>query len=185
MSQDKSYPLQWPAGWPRTLIPQRNSKFASRTVSQALAGLIEELDRLAAQAVVISSNVTLGRDKPKDRGVCLYFVMKGKTYALPCDRWDRVEDNLWALTKHVEALRGQDRWGVGTLDQAFAGYLALTDGSKHWTIVLGLNQRASKAQITERYRDLAHQHHPDKGGEPAIMAAITAARDQALKEAIA
>ena len=46
-------------------------------------------------------------------------------HVLACDRWDRPEHNLRAIAKHVEAIRGQERWGVGSVAQAFRGYQAL------------------------------------------------------------
>lgn len=60
-----------------------------------------------------------------DRGAAVYFEMKGKPVSLACDKWNRVEDNIWAIAKHIEALRGQQRWGVGSIEQAFRGYTAL------------------------------------------------------------
>jgi hypothetical protein len=34
-----------------------------------------------------------------------------------------VADNIAAIAAHIDAIRRQDRYGVGTLDQAFAGYV--------------------------------------------------------------
>ena len=31
--------------------------------------------------------------------------------------------------------------------------------------VLGINENADKQAISEAYRDLARQHHPDRGGD--------------------
>jgi curved DNA-binding protein CbpA len=56
-------------------------------------------------------------------------------------------------------------------------YLALLLGAAagdHYH-TLGLRQRASQKQIKKAYRDLAKQHHPDKGGDPEKFAAVAAA----------
>jgi hypothetical protein len=130
VSVNQAYPLHWPPGWPRTALPQQ-SKFSDRPLGQSIANLKRELELMHATGVIISSNVTLGQT-PKDKGICVYFQFKGKPYALPCDKWNSVEDNLRALTNHIEALRGQERWGVGTLERAFAGYLALPAATRQW-----------------------------------------------------
>ena len=41
--------------------------------------------------------------------------------------------------------------------------------------VLGLPFRATPEQIRERYRQLASQHHPDHGGDPARMREVNEA----------
>jgi curved DNA-binding protein CbpA len=38
--------------------------------------------------------------------------------------------------------------------------------------------------VQAAYRKLASQYHPDRGGDPAKMAELNAARDEALKECI-
>lgn len=54
----QAYPLQWPVGWERTGYRQRNSKMRS-TLSAALQFLTDELRRLGAKDLVLSSNCTL------------------------------------------------------------------------------------------------------------------------------
>ena len=81
----------------------------------------------------MSSNIPRGKQGSpisnigvlKDPGVAVYFTIKEKPVSLACDKWVHVEDNIWAIAKHIEALRGQERWGVGSIEQAFAGYTAL------------------------------------------------------------
>ena len=38
------------------------------------------------------------------------------------------------------------------------------------------------AEIATKDKRLAAQHHPDRGGDPAAMAELNQARDEALKE---
>lgn len=56
---DRRFPLSWPAGWPRT----RNrgvSRFArNRSFAAARTELLEELARLGAKRIVLSTNVEL------------------------------------------------------------------------------------------------------------------------------
>lgn len=178
MSQ--AYPLSWPIGWPRTLVPGK-ATFADRTVHQAVEGVTKELEMTKATDIVISSNYTLG-PAPKDKGVCVYFKLKGKPYALPCDKWTSVEDNLWAVAKHVESLRLQGRWGVGNIERAFAGYLALPQhaSARDWRAVLGvLNAKVTYEEARQAFLRKAQQVHPDMGGTHQLMAEVNDAWNQA------
>lgn len=127
-----AYPLTWPTGWKRTKYPTA-SRFKTATLAAATQGLFRELDLLRATHVVLSTNVELRRDglpysnrtPPTDPGVSVWFKLKGRDTVLACDSWNRVPCNVRAIAKHIEALRGQARWGVGNLEQAFTGYAAL------------------------------------------------------------
>lgn len=192
-----AYPLQWPAGWPRAKTRIRASfgkktwdssyrwQSASRlTVADARQRLQDELDRLGARYVTLSTNIELrmdgmprsGQAEPADPGAAVYFRLDGKPIVLACDKWDRAADNIAAIAKHIEALRGMDRWGVGSTKQAFAGYEALP-APEQWWQVLGVPQTASKEEIRAAYRRLAREAHPDQGGSDAAMARLNAARD--------
>jgi curved DNA-binding protein CbpA len=48
--------------------------------------------------------------------------------------------------------------------------------------VLGLPPNATSQQIKRRYRTLAKQHHPDRGGDPHQMQKIIAAYEFLMKE---
>lgn len=213
----EAFPLSWPPGVPRTPAHQRErakfgrgeSKTHTRhdgsawtssskvrlTVPQATDRLLAELGRLGARHIVVSTNVELrldglprgGQRAPDDPGAAVYFNLDGAPHCLPCDRWDRVEDNLAAIAKHIEATRGQLRWGVGDVRTAFAGFKALPAkgettvgaGGPPWWQLLGVSESAELGEIEGAFRDLAKKHHPDRGGDAGAMAAINRAREQA------
>ena len=200
---DKRYPLSWPTGRPRTPAASRDrapfgsmKRVAGRSyesreslsVAEATSRLQVELDRLGAREIVLSTNVEprldgyprSDRREPADSGAALYFRFGGKDTVLACDKWDRTADNIAAIAKHLEALRGMDRWGVGTLEQAFAGYQALP-APEQWWQVLGVPESASREHINAAWRDKANTAHPDKGGSDAAMARLNAARDDGLR----
>lgn len=201
------HPLSWPAGWPRTAPGARKrARFSSKgggtwsitqslSVYAALRRLTDELDRLRASAVLISSNLPLRSDgmprsaarEPGDPGVACYFKMNGADRVFACDRWDRVADNVAAIAAHIGALRGMDRWGVGSTEQAFRGYTALPSPEaarpRGWREVLEYgNSPPDKATINRHYAILAKTEHIDAGGSHERMVALNAARDAALKE---
>lgn len=182
MSDPNAYPLRWPQGWPRTALPGK-SAFSSRTVFAAITELEKQLKFLGAERIVISSNVTLSTQAPKDKGVCVYFFLKGRPYALPCDKWSHVEENIWALAKHIEGLRASERWGVGTVARVFEGYAALpppgSSAGASWWDVLGVSADCSQVAARSAYIAKAKDCHPDNGGSSDAMVKLNAAWDQA------
>ncbi len=194
-----AFPLQWPSGWPRARFRQRapfgttaRSRHGTKdslTVAEARERLSDQFEQLGARYVTLSTNLELrldglprsGQPEPRDVGVAVYFRLGGKDTVLACDKWDRVADNIAAIAKHVEALRGIDRWGVGTAAQAFAGYQQLPSPEQWWQ-VLSVSERATADEINAAYRRLARSAHPDTGGSTAAMARLNAARDEGMRK---
>lgn len=178
----ESYPLHWPPAWPRT--ERRQSGKFRTDLESAYFGLIYELRMLKSSGVVISSNVPIRRDgrfharytEPADPGVAVYFITDGEDRCIPCDRWNYVADNVQAIRKSIEALRGLERWGTaGIVAAAFRGFAELPSGERKWWEVLDVSPYASFDQIVKAYRALAMRHHPDVGGDAGTFAAINAA----------
>lgn len=203
------YPLSWPNGWARSLHRQ-HAKFSKRktvyqgessytraetlTIGDGLNRLTGELRRLGAQQIIISSNLQLRQDglpaanqskMLSDPGIAVYFKLKGKPRVLACDKWWSAAENMAAIAGHIEAIRAVDRYGVGTLEQAFAGYAALPAQAASWFVVLEFDTPPRSWETVEaRYLDLVKKHHPDIGGNEETMAKINAARDTARKELV-
>ena len=230
-SEIQAYPLSWPPGWKRTSNRTR-AKFGRQTtdrhtrsdgsswtstskvkltIADSRDRLHHELQLLGAKGVVISSNLRLkmdgqpmsGQREPDDPGICVYFRLDNKPRCLPCDRWDRAADNLAAIAKYVEALRGQLRWGVGTAEVAFAGFKALpgsgdaiippapmtveeaadalmrlTSGAFHFSQI-----RSSPDVFSNAYRAAVKRHHPDtRGGSITSEWSLLQRSSDALKK---
>lgn len=192
-----AYPLQWPVSWPRARA-RYHAKWREEghllSMSAALDRLYLELERMRADRIVVSSNVRpagyraeLTREQAQDPGAAVYFRLKGQPRVLACDKWMRTPDNIAAIAAHIAAARGQERWGVGTLDQAFAGYLALPPvaARKPWWEWLGYVQQPRSAHIDEiraRYLERIERAHPDRGGNANLAAEINAAWEEAQRE---
>jgi len=141
---------------------------------------------------LLSTNVSLRLDgrprsdsEPSDPGVALYFSFKGKATVFACDRFDRVADNIAAIAAHVDALRRVERYGVGTIEQALAGYKALpADTAANWRAVFGFRADTTPTleQLDAAYKTAARTHHPDRGGTDEGMAHVNRAHDYALQE---
>ena len=198
----KRFPLEWPIGWKRTPAALRvPSTFGTKqpgdykrplNVEQATQRLEIELERLGAKDPTLSTNVSLnlrgiprGDERPSDPGVAIYFSFRGKATVLACDHYTSVAGNIAAIAAHIEALRRIERYGVGTIEQALAGYKALpADTAADWRKVFGFgaDTRPTVDQIDAAYKKLAHAKHPDKGGTDLEMAHLNRARDYALME---
>jgi hypothetical protein len=174
MTTATRFPLSWPAGRKRTLGYQRQRpKFKVRSFAVERDNLLDELRRLGATGVILSTNVELrgdglpysGRRNPDDPGVVVYFARKGKNLAFACDKWVSVEENLRAVTDACECIRMIERRGTGEMvDAAFQGFQALPPAKekRHWWEVLGVAVQASTVTITEVYRELSKSFHPDR-----------------------
>lgn len=183
----EAYPLHWPEGRPRTARRER-SRFDT-THQLAQTRLMEELRLMNAKHVVLSTNVELRRDglpyssrkNPDDPGVAVYFEHKGRSVCFACDRWDSVGDNIQAIKKTVEALRGIARWGTGDMmEAAFSGFVALPAPS--WRGDLGLGSDATLSDAEASYRSRARYAHPDAGGSEEAMSRLNVAITAARKE---
>jgi DnaJ-domain-containing protein 1 len=184
-----NYPLSWPANQPRVEPSKRkNAAFSTRTrggyllpygrerkhsIAESARELEQEIRRMGGREMIISTNLKVkangmpysAQRTPDDPGVAVYFKWNKRDLVFACDKWKAIEDNLWAIVKHIEALRGQERWGVGSLDQAFAGYAALPDPDQlQWWQVLEVSPSASVEMIDAAYKTLARKYHPDAEG---------------------
>ena len=189
-----AFPLSWPANTKRTDRPQKSRFDISFT--GARSALITELRLIGAKQPILSTNIELKLDgqpyaRPpmnNEAGVAVYFTWKDRQMTFACDKWDAVEDNIQAIVKTINAIRGIDRWGSSDMiERAFSGFSGLpapmTSGAP-WRSVLNFeqNEYPTDATIKERYRSMAKQHHSDAGGNDTQMAALNVARDQALAD---
>lgn len=206
------FPLQWPIGWKRTPPSQRETgRFTetrwsqgaeSRTKRQvsvanttALERLTVQIEKLGGENPVMSSNLRLRlngapdlREEPSDPGVAVYFRFKNRATVMACDKYQRVADNIAAIAAHIDALRRIERYGIGTLEQALAGYRSLpADTAANWRSVFGFSEHeiVTSDKLQQRYRERAHIAHPDRGGTDEMMAHVNRAREYALSELMA
>lgn len=191
----EAYPLYWPEGWKRTRNPDR-SKFQTG-FGAAREFLFGEIRRMGGRKPILSSNVPLRNDgmpranmpEPQDRGAAVYFTYKDKDMVFACDKFINVRDNIYAIGKTIEALRGIERWGASDMmERAFRGFAALPEkASEPWRDVLniGHDARVNPDDVDRRFAELVKVHHPDHGGDADQFQRIVEARNQARKELMA
>lgn len=193
-----AYPVAWPNGRPRT-AQRKEAKWRDQgrrlLFDQAVFRLREQVNlvtpagrKFRMQELTLSTNFELRADgrprrdrgAPADPAAAFFFELDGQPHVLACDRWDTVADNIAAIAAHIEALRGQERWGVADMKQAFAGHVSLP-APEQWWQMLGFRSGAVTAeQVQSAYRRFAMDAHPDRGGSAAAMARLNAARDDGL-----
>jgi len=166
------FPLRWPMGWPRTERPTF-SRF-NVTFNTQVNELRHELRLLGAKSVVLTTNIPLRKDglpysnyRIEDPGVAVYFLLKGVEQCMPCDRWNKIQDNLRALVKTITALRGIERWGAKDMvNAAFRGFVALPDSSSVMsTSPQYFSECLDSGHARECYLRLCKELHPDTGAD--------------------
>lgn len=190
--QPTAFPLTWPATMPRTKTPVK-SQFRT-SLNGALNNVRDSLFAFSRdsgkkiEGLVISSNVTLGEQKPADPGVAVWFTWDGLSVCIAVDRYPKVEDNLQAIHHVIEARRTELRHGgLHIVRATFTGFAALPspDAKKSWREVLLFGSdmlRPNRDMVEKRYRELAKERHPDAGGSAEAMSELNAAKAEALKE---
>ena len=205
----QAYPLAWPPGWKRTRQQDRErarfyrneTRYESGnrreymcdlTVADGVKRTLEQLKLMGVSEhhIRISTNVQTRRDglprsgavEPGDTGVAVYWTdPRGQRRCMAIDFYDRVADNLAAVAATLNAMRAIKRHGgAEILDRAFAGFRALPAPEQWWQVLGLLTDHPTEEQIQAAWRELAKNHHPDRGGDETRMARINEARDRGL-----
>lgn len=173
-----AYPLHWPGVWERNQEPRRSRFSPYLTIAEARDEVYRELDLMGATDIVISSNAELLKSGEiasrqrymQDTGVAVYFSLAGQK-VIPCDEWERIQDNLHAIALTVGALRGLERWGTKKIvSAAFEGFAALPPiaGGIDPLAYFGLAQihrtKITPDMLNAAFRERAKTAHPDAGG---------------------
>jgi hypothetical protein len=191
----EAFPLYWPVGYKRT--QQRKYSQFKVTMDKAQKFLRAEISRMGVTNLVVSTNIPVRQDgglyadwmnrKIDDPGVAIYFKYKNKEVSMCCDQYEKVWENVYALGKGIEALRGMERWGVSDfLDRAFTGFTALPPAvsinQKSIWEILGFKSISSEQAVRDHYIMIAKERHPDAaGGSVEAFQELNDAYQAALK----
>lgn len=184
-----AHPLQWPDIIPRCKVREKG-RFDT-TIARALGNVETSLRRFGSDSgkplrdIVLSSNCTLGANRPADPGVAAWFVWDGDQVCIPVDRYTTPEANLQAIHHIIEARRVELRHGTLALVKAsFRGFRALPapPDAKSWRDVLEVGNTTTLDECKRNYRILAASAHPDRGGSHEAMSALNAALAAAQKD---
>ncbi len=200
------FPIAWPPSVKRVRHRESSLFDKSRGFSSACKGAVHQLELMRGIShIVVTSNLptranglpySAGPGQISDPGIAVWWVKGGVEHALACDRWHTCVENMRAIEKTLEALRGIARWGTAEMvEHAFAGFAALPAGSgvesgvvpipveETWRDVFGLNGAQwtslsamdQLAIVKARHRSMMKEAHPDHGGAVAQAARLNAA----------
>lgn len=190
----QAYPLQWPLTSKRWDGIRVGSAF--KMTPGAMQGhLFDELDRLGADDIIISSNKKpYSRSEAElldDPGVAVYFSRHGQQLAFACDKYRKLSDNLHAIGLTIEAIRSIERHGTGEMvDAAFTGFKALpetsaivTPYSRPWHEVLQVQPDADPEIIKAAWKRLVAKYHPDNQatGDPVKFEEVQKAYNERME----
>lgn len=178
--------LTWPPHKPRA--SQRiGSPFKQPHIDREELRIRDELKRWRITKWMLSRNhqrlfagdpaVAVWWEDPEDKSL----------RCIACDCYRDMASNAHAIYLTLDALRGVERWGAYTTEEATEGArLALPPpadaAGPPWWEVLGVERDWPLAAIEAVYRTKVEKAHPDRGGSHAEIAALNAARDEARKE---
>ncbi|SDJ32262.1 DnaJ domain-containing protein [Halovenus aranensis] len=186
--------LDWPAGWDRTPPARRERarKFEASlgSTTQSLEG---ELDRMGVDdwrasignQHTKSNGLPRHNANPDDPGFVLRWHKDGDQYAVACDAYSRLRDNVRAVYLWIHETRMRGNRPVETGDAEFAAArlpagddAVAADPPPHE--VLGVAKDAPESVVESAARALIKEHHPDAGGDREAFKRIQRAREVML-----
>ena len=193
--------LNWPRGWDRTPESERerNRSFEA-TLARTTEDLATELDRMGVDhwrasignAHTKSNGLPLHNANPDDPGFVLRWSDDGEEFAVACDAYSRLRDNVRTVYKWVHETRMRGNRPVETGDSEFAAarlppgdadedvIVAGSATSKPAHEVLGVDAYAADSEVVDAYHERVKEAHPDHGGSEEELYRVRDAKEEML-----
>ncbi|MFC7077889.1 J domain-containing protein [Haloarcula halophila] len=185
--------IDWPAGFERTPTRRRepNRNF-SADLSDTTEALAAEMDRLGAdewRASIANSHTksnTLPRydANPDDPGFVLYWTRSGQQFAVACDAYSRLRDNVREVYLWINETRMRGTRAVVTGESEFAA-AKLPSGDDEAVVVsapphevLDVSPEAPESVVEAAYRAKIKEVHPDNGGDREEFQRVKRAKER-------
>ncbi|WP_435359314.1 J domain-containing protein [Haloarchaeobius sp. DFWS5] len=188
--------LDWPASLGDRTPPgerSQTSKF-SASLGSTTKDLATELDRLdpddwrcsTGNQHTKSNGLPLHNARPDDPGFVLQWSKDGEQYAVGCDDYADLRDNvrevyLWLHETRMRAQRpvrtGEDEYAAARLPSAGEDAIA---GEPPAHAVLGVDRDAGPSEVRSAYRERVAEAHPDAGGSEDEFKRVQTAKDALL-----
>lgn len=195
-------PLQWPENQPATPRARlrADSGFSpSMTLDEAVRFLTEEVNALDPQQAVLSTDI-VNIATPRNRqalgsrtGAALSIKLQGRVYSFACDRWEKLEHNLYVLHLTLRQLRNMEKWGVASLAdllepfstrrektvshaETVSASVQETAETADWMRILGLGSTATLEDAVAVYHRRAKRISSDSDALQSLNEAMNEAR---------
>lgn len=188
--------LDWPPQFERTPERERSPNNSyDVSLSRAFSDLEAELKRLGVDDHRYSFDARqrkrdqrpYSRANPDDPAFVLRWTMDGEQFAVACDRYTRLRDNVRTVGHYLREKRKMENRPVTTGESEFSN-LRLPAGptddfgptAAHQT--LGVGPDADESEIRAAFREKVKKHHPDHSGGQKHVSHYKRARDYLLSE---
>lgn len=189
--------IDWPEFLERT-EPRRRTRTAkfSVPIGQTIDDVRTELeDRIGVDAWRLSTaaphrkkdGLPYADANPDDPGAVVRWTKDGEQYAIACDEYTGLRDNIRAIGLYITEKRKMSNRPVQTGQDEFAT-ARLPGGDEETAIatappaheVLGVAPDAPEAAVKGAYRELLKERHPDHGGSEEEFARLQDAKEAML-----
>jgi len=193
--------LDWPTGFDRTdpSDRERNNRYEA-SLRDSIDDLDAELDRLGVDDWRLSTDASHQKRNPKypyadaspeDPSAVVRWTMDGDQYAVACDAYSRLRDNIRTLYLYIREKRKMEQRPVETGESEFAN-ARLPPGEESDDSmsvvatrppayeVLGVERDADPEEVREAFRREVQRAHPDHGGSEAEFRRVKDAKESML-----
>jgi len=195
--------VDWPPGFDRTPPQDRSQNNRYQTsLSKAFDDLERELDRLGVGDFRYSFDADqrktdqrpYARANPDHPGFVLRWTMNEAQYAVACDRYSKLRDNVRTVGLYLQEKRKMEQRPVATGESEFANArLPPGDPDSEAVIVgpepdphevLGFAPNADPEVVNAAAKQLLKKNHPDQGGDVNQFKRVQLARKKLVDSAV-
>ncbi|MCO8254514.1 J domain-containing protein [Haladaptatus sp. AB618] len=193
--------LDWPATFEQTNPTERtrNNRYEA-SLRTSIDDLEAELERVGVDDWRLSTAARHQKQNPKypyadaspnDPSAVVRWTMDGDQYAVACDAYSRLRDNVRTLYLYLREKRKMEQRPVVTGESEFANarlppadesVVAAPDPTDEPHEVLGVAPDAPDAVVQGAFRELVKEHHPDHGGSKREFTRLMRAREVMLDD---
>ncbi|WP_232688028.1 J domain-containing protein [Halobacterium zhouii] len=193
--------VDWPRGFPRTGAGDRERNNSFRvSLATAFDDLETELNRLGVDEDGYrysfdaqqrqTDQRPYARANPDDPGFALRWKMDGAQYAVACDAYTALRDNVRAIGLYLREKRKMEKRPVETGESEFANArlppadkdIVVANSVRGAHDVLNVAPDASDDEVRAAYRERVKDAHPDNGGSDREFQRVRDAKEAMLGE---